>query len=246
VTTASATTTLNVAVERIVREFDPVRIVLFGSRARNEGRPDSDFDLLVVLDEVTDKRAQSQAISRALHGLGLAKDVVVTDRAEVTKRGHIGGTVLRPALREGVTLYRRSTMATAREESFQWLRYALEDLAVARLQAADAGSPPRHACFNAQQAAEKALKAALVLLDFDVPKSHNLDALRDALPGGWRVQSEFPDLEALTDWIAVGRYPGAWPEATRADATAAVELGARIVESVVSDFRARGVPVPTL
>lgn len=237
---------LDEAVERIVRQFDPIRIVLFGSRARGDEREDSDADLLVVLPRITDKRVQAHAISEALRGLALAKDIVVTDPAEMAEYGHVGGTILRPALREGVTLYRRSNMTTAREESFQWLRYALEDLAVARLQAADAAAPPRHPCFNAQQAAEKALKAALVLLDFDVPKSHNLDALRDALPGGWRVQSEFPDLQSLTDWIAVGRYPGAWPEATAADAKLAVSTATAVVDSVVSDFRSRGVPVPTL
>jgi predicted nucleotidyltransferase len=36
-------------VERIVAKFHPLRIVLFGSRARGTDTPDSDIDLLVVL-----------------------------------------------------------------------------------------------------------------------------------------------------------------------------------------------------
>lgn len=36
------------AVDRIAAQFDPDKIILFGSRARNQGRPDSDTDLLVV------------------------------------------------------------------------------------------------------------------------------------------------------------------------------------------------------
>lgn len=44
---------------------------------------------------------------------------------------------------------------------------------------------PRHVCWLAQQAAEKALKAALVLEDIAFPFTHDLDALRNRLPGSW-------------------------------------------------------------
>jgi len=43
---------LSEIVERIVRQFDPLRIILFGSWARGDARPDSDVDLLVVLPKV--------------------------------------------------------------------------------------------------------------------------------------------------------------------------------------------------
>ena len=36
--------------EAVVAHFDPIRVILFGSRARGEEGPDSDIDLLVVLD----------------------------------------------------------------------------------------------------------------------------------------------------------------------------------------------------
>ncbi|MEK9163875.1 MAG: nucleotidyltransferase domain-containing protein, partial [Chloroflexota bacterium] len=39
-------------VKRIVTQFDPVRIILFGSRARGAARPDSDVDLLVILPDI--------------------------------------------------------------------------------------------------------------------------------------------------------------------------------------------------
>jgi predicted nucleotidyltransferase len=94
-------------VERIVRQFRPVRIILFGSRARGEAGPWSDVDLLVVLPEVTDKRQAMVEILRALSDLPVCKDVVVTTPEELERRGHVKGDVLRAALREGKVIYQR-------------------------------------------------------------------------------------------------------------------------------------------
>ncbi len=93
--------------ERIVREFDPVRVILFGSHARGEAGPDSDVDLLVVLPSVDDQRRAAVAIRRLLADLPVAKDIVVATPDEIAARGHLVGTVLRPALREGTVLYER-------------------------------------------------------------------------------------------------------------------------------------------
>ncbi|HOF86504.1 MAG TPA: nucleotidyltransferase domain-containing protein [Armatimonadota bacterium] len=46
---------INIMVERIVEQFHPLRITLFGSRARGDAGPDSDVDLLVVLPQVENK-----------------------------------------------------------------------------------------------------------------------------------------------------------------------------------------------
>jgi uncharacterized protein len=93
------------AVRRIARQFDPLRIILFGSWARGDARPDSDIDLLVVLPHVENKRRVAVEILRALNGLPLSKDVVVTTPEEIAVRGNIIGDVLRPALREGRVVY---------------------------------------------------------------------------------------------------------------------------------------------
>lgn len=95
-------------VERLVREFDPDRILLFGSRVRGEARPDSDVDLLVVLPRIENKRTALVAMLRAVSGFPLAVDVIPTDPAEIARRGHVVGTVLRSAIREGKVLYERA------------------------------------------------------------------------------------------------------------------------------------------
>ena len=88
--------------------FDPMRIVLFGSRARGDARPDSDLDLLVVLQEVSNKRTAAIEIRRALRDLPVGKDVIVTTPHEIQQRGDLIGSILRPALRDGKILYERN------------------------------------------------------------------------------------------------------------------------------------------
>ena len=49
------------------------------------------------------------------------------------------------------------------QEAQRWLRFAAEDIDAARRLQAERSSAPRHACRHSQQAAERVLKAALVL-----------------------------------------------------------------------------------
>ena len=107
-TRMTTTDVIQIMTDRIVRDFHPLRLILFGSHARGDARPDSDIDLLVVLPQVANKRLAAIAIRRALADLPVCKDIVVTTPEEITRRGDLIGTVLRPALREGKVLYQRS------------------------------------------------------------------------------------------------------------------------------------------
>lgn len=88
---------LIVMTERIVSGFQPERIIVFGSYARGEANDESDIDLLVVMPDGTDRRKTAIAI----------KDVVMTTPDHIARYGHLVGTILRPALREGKELYAR-------------------------------------------------------------------------------------------------------------------------------------------
>jgi predicted nucleotidyltransferase len=101
----TAQTPVQTMVDRIVESFHPVRIVLFGSRARGSDTADSDVDLLVVLHDVADKRRTAVEIRRVLSDMPVCKDIVVTTPDEIAWRGDLPGSVLRPALREGKVLY---------------------------------------------------------------------------------------------------------------------------------------------
>lgn len=64
-------------VDRIVRGFQPEQVILFGSYARGTETRDSDVDLLVVLPQIEgSRRKKCVDIRGALHGMGLAKDIV--------------------------------------------------------------------------------------------------------------------------------------------------------------------------
>ncbi|MDA1190476.1 MAG: nucleotidyltransferase domain-containing protein [Candidatus Poribacteria bacterium] len=91
--------------DQIVREFHPIRVLVFGSYARGEATRHSDVDLLVVMPNGTDRRKAAIAIYSLLADHTIPSDIVVTTPDEIERRGNQVGTVLRPALREGVVLY---------------------------------------------------------------------------------------------------------------------------------------------
>lgn len=80
---------------------------MFGSYARGDATADSDIDLLVVMPDSTDRRRTTIAIKEALHDLRFPNDVIVTTPDLIARHGHLVGTILRPALREGKELYAR-------------------------------------------------------------------------------------------------------------------------------------------
>jgi uncharacterized protein len=94
--------------DRIVREFRPIKVILFGSQARGDAQAESDVDLLVVMPDAwagTRKRTAAIGIMGLLRDLPVAKDIVVTTPEEIARRGALVGTVLQRALEEGTVLY---------------------------------------------------------------------------------------------------------------------------------------------
>ena len=93
---------------RLVSRFRPERIIVFGSQARGDATPQSDLDLLVVVPEGTDIKSATRDMYEVLDDLPIAKDIVVATPADIDRFGNLVGTILQPALREGVTIYERA------------------------------------------------------------------------------------------------------------------------------------------
>lgn len=133
--------------------------------------------------------------------------------------------------------------AEIESETRRWFAYASSDLLAA--QSLMEGPVPysRQACFLAQQAAEKALKAALIFVDVRVPRTHDLDRVRNLLPAGWRQKLEPLDLRSLSVWATEARYPGDSPEPVADDADAALALARSLLSAVRDELTARGLSI---
>jgi len=227
-------------VEIIARGWDPLQIVLFGSRARGDDHEHSDVDLLVVLDECDDRSRTRGSILDALRPLRVPTDIVVTTPALLVKRACLISAVERQALIDGRILYVRGGGDPVTEAALHLLQLGSEDLGTAERLCASEIEPPRQACFFAQQAAEKALKAALELEHHDYPRIHQLHELLPLLPSKWPLHEIELNLERLSKLVVDARYPDVDKLPTRAAAVEAVADARLVVEAVVEEFQKRG------
>jgi predicted nucleotidyltransferase len=91
----------------ILSVSDPAQIIIFGSHARGEGTPESDLDILVVLDEIESTRTESVRLRRALRGLMYPFDIIVSTPQQLARYRNTQGMIYRSALREGKVIYER-------------------------------------------------------------------------------------------------------------------------------------------
>ena len=93
----------------LVRSFDPIQVILFGSVARGEDGPDSDIDLLVVLPSLDhSRRRRLMADMRHAIRVPVAVDVYPTDLRECERRRDVIGSLHYWPLREGKVVYERA------------------------------------------------------------------------------------------------------------------------------------------
>ena len=97
---------LGEVVRRLVEAYTPERIYLFGSVARGEAGPDSDYDIMVIVpDDAPPERQRSRLAYRALRGTGTAADVVVWPRSSFERRARVPASLPATVSREGMLLY---------------------------------------------------------------------------------------------------------------------------------------------
>ena len=94
------------------------------------------------------------------------------------------------------------------DENYQvWLRYALGNLERARLGKETENILYSDICFDCQQAAEKSLKAVLVFLKKDFPKTHSIQKLLSLLSDDYQIDDSIRRATLLTDYAVDTRYP---------------------------------------
>jgi len=93
-------------VRRLVGVYHPERIYLFGSTARGDAGPDSDYDLMVILpDEAPQHLRRGNLGYRALRGTGVAADVQVWPQGDFNGQLHLKASFPSTIVREGKLLY---------------------------------------------------------------------------------------------------------------------------------------------
>jgi predicted nucleotidyltransferase len=93
-------------VARLSGAFQPERIYLFGSKARGDSGPDSDYDLLIVVaDDAPPERRRSRLAYEVLRGTGVAADILVWTRSAFDARLHLRASLPSTVVAEGKLLY---------------------------------------------------------------------------------------------------------------------------------------------
>ena len=105
-TPTASDSALALVVRRLVEAYQPERIYLFGSVARGDACPDSDYDIMVIVpDEAPAERRRSRLAYEVLWGTGVAADVLVWTASQFDSRLHLAASLPATVVREGRLLH---------------------------------------------------------------------------------------------------------------------------------------------
>jgi predicted nucleotidyltransferase len=94
-------------VEKITENFHPQKIILFGSYAYGNPQPESDVDLLVIMDTPLKESQQALEIRKALH-IFFGLDLIVRTPQNMEERLRWGDSFLKEIITKGKVLYESS------------------------------------------------------------------------------------------------------------------------------------------
>lgn len=93
--------------KRIVEAFDPEKIILFGSHAYGTPTPDSDVDLLIIMESDERPAKRSMRVSKVLQPRPFPMDILVRTPQEVARRLSLGDYFFIEIMKRGKVLYER-------------------------------------------------------------------------------------------------------------------------------------------
>ncbi len=115
------------------------------------------------------------------------------------------------------------------EDPREWLNRAQSNLSLAKMQGERVYL--EDLCFNAQQAAEKAIKAVLIHREVEFPYVHDLSELLTVLEqAGQELPPVLRQAERLTRFAVFTRYPGIAPPISPEEYTEATRIAEEVVQ----------------
>ena len=124
----------------------------------------------------------------------------------------------------------------------RWIEKAMHDLGIAEVLINDQHPYNDGICFHCQQAVEKMLKAALVFMEIEFKKSHDLTYLADLLSEKMQISEEFYEqLEILEDYAVEIRYPDSTSDPTLEEAKEAIDIVKKIQRKLNDIFSPIGI-----
>ena len=226
---------INEVVDRIVYGYRPKQIILFGSYAYGKPNKDSDLDLFII--KKTDKKPpeRTRDVLRLLRRSDVPVDVVVYTNDEFNYYNQSPYTLEYKILKKGKTIY----MALTKQEIIkEWIAKGDQDLGTAKLVATQIPEYIDTICFHCHQASEKYLKAYLIELDIEFPKTHKLGNLLDLLSHKKEILSEYYEKAEFLEAYAVEiRYPFGIYVPTEVDTKTSIDYADFFRNWIISELK---------
>jgi HEPN domain-containing protein/predicted nucleotidyltransferase len=214
--------------DSIVKRLHPLSVVLFGSVARES--TGNDLDLLIIVEDTTETIADlSVRLGKSLRRFYKKFDIdpFIIRHSLFSEYQRKGSPFLKLISKEGRSLYMKNAVQ-------EWVKQSIDELDIAKYLLK--GRYYKGACYHAQQAVEKAMKAQLLNKGWELEKTHSVERLH-AIGTDYKIRFTIGEEETVfIDSIYRGRYPietGLLPlgEPSAEDAEKAVSIAGKTVIS---------------
>ena len=96
---------INEVINRIVKNINPEKIILFGSYASGNPSEESDLDILIVKEMRMPRYKRSREVKKHLRGMKIPIDVIVYTKKEIKKWKNTETAFINQAIKQGKVLY---------------------------------------------------------------------------------------------------------------------------------------------